>query len=111
MPEYYYSDAERAFIEAADGKFTVAEVAAKIGRSESAVYQMALRLGVKFKPKPSGSLVLLTRGAFVIPEGELAFYQRVVTRIGEHFGLTSKNAVFLKALYLADILLNDYEDD
>jgi len=110
MPDYNYSDVERAFIEAAEGRYTSAEVAAKLGRPESAVYQMARRMGVTLKPKTYGSLDLASRGAFVIPKGELERYQEYVIRIAEGYGLHSKSQVFLQALEVVARWLADEEN-
>jgi len=106
-----YTDEDIATIKAARGRLTAAEVAEKLGRPESAVYQMGHALGVTFKPKPSGSLELAQRGAFVIPKEELERYQEIVARLGSRLGLHSKSAVFLRALEIADRCLEEEEQD
>jgi len=107
-----YTEVERAYLKAADGKFTVAEVAEKLGREEMAVYMMARRMDVKFKPKPMGTLLLNDRGTSQVKlrKSERAEAQRIIQRIGEAFGLTSKSDVWRKALGLADLWLDDHEE-
>jgi hypothetical protein len=85
-------------------------VAEALGRTETGVYLMARRMEVKFKPKPSGSLELGRVVRLRVPARDLEYYQGVVTRLGERFGLPSKTQVFLRALVLADRVLEDEEN-